>query len=120
MYGSLSAALGRKLGEGWHVIAEYEEGSYQGKARIAGVSYDGTLFADGEISWGSCSYCDPWYNMSVEEIASDLDRSVDVFTREQFVAYLTAIARLDTEELGWYDRDAKWAREALNFIGNNT
>lgn len=95
------------------VIGEYVEGSYQGEARIIAMSEDGTRVADGSVTWGSCSYCDPWYDMSGEEIAADLDRSVVVLdTPDSIVSYLSKIAR-PGEQLSWYDRDATIARKAL-------
>jgi hypothetical protein len=113
MIGYLESAIERKLGEGWTALARYEEGSYQGNARIFAISADGLTFADGEISWGSCSICDPWYDMSEDEVANDLDRAVDTLKgRSQIIAYLTGIARLD-KDLGPWDHDATAARQAL-------
>lgn len=113
----LENVIFERLGEGAQVIARYEEGSYQGNARV--MASDGTLFAEGEISWGSCSYCDPWHDMTGEEIMRDVRRHVDVFTRKDAIAYLTSIAKLDEEIDSYWDHDKRWAREALVWIANN-
>lgn len=110
---ALEDAIGRALGGYYTIIGQYSTGSYQGEARIIAMSEDGTRVADGSVSWGSCSHCDPWYDMSEQEIAADLDRSVVVLdTADSIESYLSKIARLGTD-LGYYDDDAKIAREAL-------
>lgn len=119
LFGALLRAIGEVDESDVDILAYYSEGSYQGEARYAIANKDHTLFAEGSISWGSCSVCDPWHDMSEDEIDADLDRSVERWdSREEFVSYLTPIARLDVDELDWYERDAKFARKALNAIAN--
>lgn len=113
---ALYDAMSRALGGDYVTLAEYSEGTYQGHARIFAASADGNLFAEGSISWGSCAICDPWYDMSEDEIAADMDRQVDTFTHSQAVAYLSKIGKVDKPLSPW-DDDGRWAREALSKIG---
>lgn len=110
---ALESAIARALGNDMVIIGSYSTGSYQGEARIFAMSADGTRVADGSVTWGSCSVCDPWDGMSDEKIAVEMDRQIVVLdTADSIAAYLTKIARPGEKLSAYYDDDARIARQA--------
>lgn len=61
----------------WNFIWEDGEVDYQGSAKLLAVKEGRFVYA--EWSWGSCSGCDPWEDMDVDEAKAEFDQSATYF-----------------------------------------
>jgi hypothetical protein len=93
-------------------IAVAEEGSWSGEIRILAYSSVNDMYAEGALSWGSCSYCNPWDGMTDDEIVERITPDIVTFTPEAVRSYLQSI--VDKNRSDYYDGMAfLWATKAL-------
>lgn len=84
-----SELVARLIGD-WHVLWEEVEGDYQGSAQV--LAHSGGRFCFVGWEWGSCSYCDPYEDMTEDAALAEIRRDSmffdDVESLRRWIAML--------------------------------
>ncbi len=84
--------------EGWTVVAENSYIDYQGSASVLAVRGNRVRLI--QWDWGSCSYCDPYEDMSKDERTQAFSKLLMTMTISEF---RSMVAKLSSEKYadGW-------------------